>query len=93
MLTMEAAKKIGINACIDRLGRDFVQAHRNSAASAYSETDDGVFCFVGVDDNPGSRGSSDTLVLDSKSVFPYRVSCTVALEDGVPAFVDCVLPS
>ena len=50
MLSVEAARKIGINACIDKLGREFVLAHRDRATSAYGESDEGVFCFVGVDD-------------------------------------------
>ena len=42
MLSVEAARKIGINACIDRLGRAFVMTHRESATSAYGENEDGV---------------------------------------------------
>lgn len=93
MLTTEAARKIGINACIDKLGRDFVQAHRDSSTSAYGESEDGVFCFVGVDDAPVFPEFDGTLVLDSVSPFPYRVSCNVALEDGSLSFLECILPS
>ena len=50
MLNIEAARKIGINACIDKLGREFVMKNKKYATSAYGERDDSVFCFVGVDD-------------------------------------------
>lgn len=92
-LNKETARKIGLNACIDKLGRDFVLAHRESATSAYGDREDGVFCFVGVDDAPSDANQNGVLVLDSQSVFPYRVSCTVGLTDGTPRFLECVLPT
>ena len=63
MLTVEAAKKIGIRACIDKLGREFVLAHRESATSAYRECDEGVFCFVGVDDGYIPQNTDRKLIL------------------------------
>ena len=33
MLTYEKAKKIGIDACIDKLGREFVMSHKDTASS------------------------------------------------------------
>ena len=93
MLTLEDAKRIGINACIDKLGRDFVLAHRDTSSSAYGESEDGIFCFVGVDDRPQMVESPDILVLSGDSSFPYRVSCNVSLIDGATSFIECVLPS
>lgn len=93
MLNLDTARKIGINACIDKLGRDFVLAHRNSSTSAYGESEDGLFCFVGVDDSSGDvQEQEDTLVLDRRVAFPYRASCTVDLATGTLCFVECVLP-
>ena len=93
MLTLEAAKRTGINACIDKLGRSFVLAHQDTSSSAYGEMEDGVFCFVGVDDRPIQPKPSDTLTLSSETSFPYRVSCNVSLQDGTITFLECVLPS
>lgn len=93
MLNMETAKKIGLNACIDKLGREFVLANKDVATSAYGESDGGVFCFVGVDDRHSRTTCDRSLVLDSHSSFPYRVSCNVSLLDGSPRFVECVTPS
>ena len=92
MLSVETARKIGINACIDKLGRDFVLAHKESATSAYGENEDSVFCFVGVDDSVKSQNSDRVLVLDSHSEFPYRASCNISLQDGVAHFLECVAP-
>ncbi len=92
MLDIEAAKKLGIDACIDKLGRAFVAAHKGSATSAYGESEDGVFCFVGVDDGRPSQNSDHVLVLDSRAAFPYRVSCNISLTDGSLHFLECVVP-
>lgn len=95
MLTIEAARKIGINACIDKIGRNFVQTHKDSSVYAYGdgETEDSVFCYVGVSDAPPPPQQEGVLVLDSTSKFPYRVSCNVSLEDGTPKFIECVVPA
>ncbi len=90
MLNVETARKIGINACIDKLGRDFVLAHKDLATSAYGESGDGVFCFVGVAKGCDSKNSDGVLILDSHSKFPYRASCNVSLFDGTPSFIECV---
>lgn len=92
MLNIETARKIGINACIDKIGRDFVMAHKEFATSAYGENEDGVFCFVGVGDSCQSENSDEILILDSHSQFPYRASCNVNLSDGGTEFLECVLP-
>lgn len=96
MLTIEAARKIGINACIDKIGRDFLQKYKDSAVYAYGdgETENSVFCYVGVDDKPYvPEKNPEVLVLDSTSQFPYRASCNVRLEDGAMKFIECVLPA
>lgn len=92
MLSVETAKKIGINACIDKLGRDFVLSHRDCATSAYGESEYGVFCFVGVDDKFVSQNSDKKLILDSCSKFSYRASYNVSLIDGSQRFIECVSP-
>ena len=95
MVTVEAARKIGINACIDKIGRDFVQTYKNSSVYAYGdgETENSVFCYVGVSDAPPPSQPEGVLVLDSASEYPYRASCNVSLTDGTPRFIECVVPS
>lgn len=92
MLRFETARKIGLNACIDKIGRDFVQTYADSTTTAYGEIDGNAFCFVGVDDRPSSMFDGKTLTLDSQSKFPYRASCNVNLKDGSTHFLDCVVP-
>ena len=77
MLNVEMAIEIGINACIDKLGREFVRTHREQAVAAFAEYENGVFCFVGVDEGTVHENSDTVFILDSCSVFPYRVSCYV----------------
>ena len=93
MLTVKDAARLGIDFCINTLGRDFVIKNRNNGTSAHGECEDGVFCFVGVDDKPLQAELNAPLFLDSKSKFPYRVSCNVSLADGHTDIVECVIPT
>ena len=95
MVTLEEARRIGVRACIHRLGENFVLEHRESATSVYSVNPDEageVFCYVGVDDAPQRLEKTDTLVLDNFSKFPYYASCNVSLMDGKSKFLDCFVP-
>jgi hypothetical protein len=88
MLDIETAREIGINACIDRLGRDFVLENKDFATKAFGESEDGVFCFVGVDKEYNAMNSDNPIILDSCSKFAYRASCNVNLEDGKITFIE-----
>jgi hypothetical protein len=93
MLDLETAKIIGINACIDKIGREFVFKHKDFATSGFGESEHGVFCFVGVDDENTAKDKSGLLMLDSTSKFAYSASCHVNLLDGIPMFIECVTPA
>ena len=41
MLTVEEAKKIGIRACVEKIGYDFCKAHPDNGVSAYGEEREG----------------------------------------------------
>lgn len=96
MLTVEAARRRGVNACIDKLGRDFVLAHRETSSASYAvEPDENgdVFCFVGVDDRQYDYSKKrEVLVLDGGTPFPYRASCNVNINNESVVFTECVLP-
>ncbi len=96
MLTFEEAKKIGLDACVDRIGRDFVMKYRDTTCPAYADMDDHAYCFIGVD-NSDSRYDEGSLVLDggsdSRSTWPYSARCNVSYRDGTIEFLECVLPS
>ncbi|MBQ7562983.1 MAG: hypothetical protein IJT16_03215 [Lachnospiraceae bacterium] len=61
MMTYETAREKEINACIDRLGRDFVMRFRENACSAYGDIEDHAFCFVGISDK---QATEDTALLE-----------------------------
>ena len=90
MITFEEAKKIGIDACIDKLGRDFVKKYRKTSSSAFGDRGDHLYCFVGVSDKPAEK--EDGLVLSSDSSFPYVARCNVSYVDGEISFLKCILP-
>ena len=92
MITYEKAREMGINACIDKLGRDFVMKYRETSSSAYGDRGDYAYCFVGVSDQPEMK-QDNGLVLTSDSKFPYVARCTVSYIDGEITFLDCVLPA
>ena len=95
MLTIKEAARIGINACIDKIGREFVLANRGNGTSGYGEIEEEhcVYCYVGVDDKPYTSTHPGVLVLDSESKFPYYASCNVSLTDGTTTFIDYALPA
>ena len=87
MLSVDEAKQIGKQACLDKLGKDFVQQHKEFSSFGSGEFDGKVFCFIGVD--PFHQSSGKGLILDHEK-FPYRVSCTVDKQDGRVEFIECV---
>ena len=91
MMTRESLIRIGINACIDQIGRQFVQKYASTSSSAYGDVRDGVFCFVGVNDQPENIWDTTEVILDSQDQFPYRASCIVK-RNGDIEFKECVLP-
>ena len=98
MLTFEEAKKIGREACIEKLGRDFYDKYKSGSTFAYGDwQDEGVtYCYVGVDDRPMTMQYTGTLMLTNKAAkdsIPYFASCTVALADGEIEFLECALPN
>ena len=94
MLTFDEAKKIGIKACVDKLGYDFVKKYEDTSCSAYGDEGDYASCFVGVSTEPDTPWTGGPLILDDspKAKFPYSASCDVAYKDGAVTFRECSLP-
>lgn len=94
MLTYEEARKIGIYACIDKLGKDFVDRYRETSCSAYGDMEDHAVCFVGVSDQEDDLTRKQIILSSSpESRFPYMASCDVGYEDGKVTFLECILPT
>ncbi len=98
MLTFEEAKIIGRDACVEKLGREFVYKYRNKTVTAYGDySDEGVaLCYVGVDDDPSEVVYKGYLILSARNqksnAIPYSASCNVKLSDGTVEFLECYLP-
>ena len=88
----ETAKKIGRDACIEKLGSEFVKQHSGNAVFACGIHNEEMFCFVGVNDEEFVSDENDKLVLDNISQWKYRVSCFVSLKDGAVRFKELVVP-
>lgn len=90
MLTYEQAKEIGKDACVDKLGRDFVMQYRDTSCPGCAELGFGVYCFVGVD-NSDDRYNYDNPVLTHRP-WPYIARCIVRYKTGRIKFLECVVP-
>ena len=92
MLTVEEAKKIGIRACIEKIGYDFCKAHPDNGVSAYGEEREGyINCFVGVNDTPAPDydiSKVTKLVLTSNEKWKYSARCHVDKNSGTVVFVE-----
>lgn len=93
MLTYEQAKKRGMDACVEKMGRSFVDMHKDNLCYGASDVDEYAYCFLGVDDKPDVLGGKRELILDSTSKWPYVAKCHVWYSDGKIDFYDCVLPT
>lgn len=85
MLSIEEAKTIGINACVDRIGRDLCEEYADNATSAYGRRGDFVDCFVGLNDEHElviDLDSIKSLVLTEEKQWKYGAECSVRLSDG-----------
>lgn len=94
MLTIEQAKKIGINWCAEQIGRVLVKKYADSSSMAFGEEDGQVFCFLGIDDNPLDVTLLHNIILSSKQedAFPYSASCYVSTKDGTIQCINTTRP-
>lgn len=89
MLTELEAKKIGIRACMEKIGFDFCIANEENSSTTYGVDNNGkMFCFVGIDNIPDDDNDSEVLILSSVKGFPYHSSCNVDMSDGEIEFLD-----
>lgn len=89
MINTDRAIQVGITACVEKLGREFVETNRDSVIFAHGMNQKVMFCFVGVNDKP--EKGTNMVMLDSVSQFPCRVSCNVNLGTEEITFIECVV--
>ena len=95
MLTAQEAKKIGLRACIDKIGYEFCKRHEDTTVYAYGEDDGVMECYVGVDDQPDEECDVETvnvLVIDDTKFAPYFARCEVSMKDGTITFLEFCIP-
>ena len=91
MLTYEQAKKKGIDACVDCLGRDFVMKYKDTSCPTFGDMEDRAYCFLGVN-NSEDRYDDRPIILDGGDSWPYSAECTVRYDDGKVEFLECIVP-
>lgn len=85
MLSIEEARKIAINACIDKLGKDFVEKYKDSSVFAIGVWDGQVYCYIGVN-SKNIEINPKRLLLDEEK-FENSISCLVDLETGNISYI------
>ena len=48
-------KRIGLNVLVDTIGMDYFNQHKNTAVFSTEETNNGLFCFLGIDLRPSVK--------------------------------------
>ena len=92
MLDAKEARKIGIKACIDKIGAEFCKKYEANACTSYGQRDNVMFCSVGIDDKPYiTEERPEKLVLSAEG-FQYVASCNVDMESGKIDFLECITP-
>ena len=94
MLTFEEARRKGINACMDAIGREFVE----EAVSFYSNTgcvedENSVFCVLAVDDSLHDSFETEDEEDVSEDDYKYTASCVVSMENGEVTFIKRRVPA
>ena len=81
-------RTIGKNACIEKIGREFVSSHRDDACFTSQDLEDNesVFCFLGIDLHPNQR----KLCLSNENDWDVYATCYV--RNGIVEMSDCLLP-
>ena len=88
MLTELEAKRIGVRACVEKIGYDFCMTNEENSSTTYGVDDDVMFCFVGIDTTNYDNEDPDVLILSSVKGFQYYASCNVSMDDGSVEFLD-----
>ncbi len=79
MLTIDEARRKGIECCIEQLGRELVEKHKATSTASWGMLPGAVRCFVGVDVR---KRAGNLLVLDSTSKWYKCAECKVNLKTG-----------
>ena len=89
-------EKIGLDACIDALGREFVMTYKDNSCFGHGEDEQGHYCFLGISTKPHEQ-KPGPLTLDAPDCSPidswdYYATCHVK-DSGDVIMGMCKLPS
>ena len=93
MISENDAARIGVNKCIDAIGREFAIANRDSSSTSCGITRSEstgkqvMSCFVGIDTR-ARVDAENQLVLTSTPDWPYFAKCEVDLVSGEAKLID-----
>lgn len=89
MVDFEKARKIGIDLCINALGKEFCIANKDNALSGYEEAENGILkCFVTIDTK---NDQTDKLSVGGKPM-QYQAYATVDMQTGEAAITKIIKP-
>lgn len=92
MLEAKEAKRIGIQACVEKIGMDFFKKYEENACSSWSEHDGKMFCSVGIDDVKFVPDKKPEKLILSENGFQYFASCDVDMMDGSIEYLEYRVP-
>ena len=93
MLSVKEARKIGIDACIEKIGVEFWEKHKDHAVYAHGEKEGyKVGCFVGISDQPEPDLDTVNIRLSPGNDWPYYADCDVDRKTGEIEFDEFVVP-
>ena len=79
-------RRMGFEKLVSVIGKDFFEQHEETACFAYGDTEQGLFCFLGIDLHP-----KDTLML-SADIEEWDIYATCYVTDTEIIMDKCKLP-
>ncbi|MBP3568140.1 MAG: hypothetical protein J6K04_03140 [Lachnospiraceae bacterium] len=95
MLTEDDARKIGLRACVEKIGLEFCKKHKDTAICAHGVIEEVMQCYYGIDDQPAPDYANlkpEELCLNSAKYAPYFARCEVSMKDGTITFLEFCIP-
>jgi hypothetical protein len=80
-------RKLGFEKLVNTIGKEFFDAHKESACFSYGDTEQGLYCFLGIDLHPENAKLTLSADIDDWDIY---ASCYVTDTDII--MDKCKLP-
>jgi hypothetical protein len=80
-------RKLGFEALVNAIGKEFVNDYQDSACFSYGDTERGLFCFLGIDLHPENAKCTLSADIDDWDIY---ATCYVTDKDII--MDKCKLP-